>query len=201
MITLSYKNPWGYLVAAGIKDIENRTWKLPEKHKGQRVLIHVSAKPVPMKHESDVFTYAQWWQGLTLDQRILMQSNSLVNGAIIGSVEFVDCVINHPSIWAEHWVTKPWHNGVRGGTHDVQCHNWVLANPVLFAKPITNVKGKLSFWDYPIELCHICGQPTEFICKVCERPYCENHQANFNQFTQIDYNCCSDCADSKKLGE
>jgi len=31
---------------------------------------------------------------------------------------------------------------------EVNDYNWVLANPVRFAKPITNVKGKLSFWEY-----------------------------------------------------
>ena len=70
--------------------------------------------------------------------------------AIIGSVEIVDCVINHPSIWAEKWVTKKWHNGVWGGTFDLQLYNWVLSNPILFDKPILNVKGKLGFWDYDL---------------------------------------------------
>lgn len=55
-------------------------------------------------------------------------------GCIIGSVEIVDCVQNHPSIWAEKGV-----------------YNWVLANPVLFNKPIENVKGKLSFWDFDLK--------------------------------------------------
>lgn len=27
-------------------------------------------------------------------------------------------------------------------------YNWVLANPVLYDKPILNVKGKLSFWEF-----------------------------------------------------
>lgn len=52
-------------------------------------------------------------------------------GAIIGSVEIVDCVQSHPSIWAEKGA---W--------------NWVLENPVMFPNPITGVKGKLSFWNY-----------------------------------------------------
>ena len=98
MKAITIKNPWAYLVAAGIKDIENRTW--PTKYRG-RVLIHASAKPVPMKHEADVFTYTQWWNGLTLDQRILMQSNTLANSAIIGSVEIVGYTLNHESVWAE----------------------------------------------------------------------------------------------------
>lgn len=55
--------------------------------------------------------------------------------AIIGSVEIVDCVQNHPSLWAEKGV---W--------------NWVLSNPIMFPEPIADVKGKLSFWDYDGEL-------------------------------------------------
>jgi hypothetical protein len=31
--------------------------------------------------------------------------------------------------------------------------NWVLANPVLYEKPILNVKGKLSFWEYKEKTC------------------------------------------------
>ena len=46
MKVLSIKQPWAYLIASGIKDIENRTWKCPEKYIGKRVLIHASAKPV-----------------------------------------------------------------------------------------------------------------------------------------------------------
>ena len=196
MKTLSYKNPWGYLVAAGIKDIENRTWKLPEKHKGKRVLIHVSAKPV--KNFPNPLSVEQW-NSLSPDQKILLRSNTLPNSAIIGSVEIVDCVQDHPSIWAEHTVINKYIDGNLESSKFT--YNWVLANPVLFAKPILNVKGKLSFWDYPIELCHICGQPTELICRDCDKPYCDNHKAIYDQFNQIDFDCCSECADSKKWGE
>lgn len=77
----------------------------------------------------------------------------------------------------------------------------VLANPVLFAKPILNVKGKLSFWEYPMELCHVCGQPTELICQICDKPFCDNHSAIYDQFNQIDYDCCFECAEAKKWGE
>ena len=44
MKAISVKQPWAYLLCAGIKPIENRTWELPEKYKGKRVLIHASAK-------------------------------------------------------------------------------------------------------------------------------------------------------------
>ena len=66
-----------------------------------------------------------------LGQSEIICGNGYVNSAIIGSVEIVDCVVDYSSIWAEKGV-----------------YNWVLANPILYSKPIENVKGKLSFWDY-----------------------------------------------------
>jgi hypothetical protein len=54
--------------------------------------------------------------------------------AIIGLVEVADCIQNSPSPWAEEGL---WH--------------WVLKNPVMFEKPIRNIKGNLSLWGFPIE--------------------------------------------------
>ena len=66
----------------------------------------------------------------------------LNSGCIIGSVEIVDCVINHSSIWAENT------NIMRG---DKPVYNWVLADPIKFPEPIP-ARGKLSFWEYEGEL-------------------------------------------------
>lgn len=40
--------------------------------------------------------------------------------------------------------------GVEKGAYYPIVWNLVLANPVLFDKPILNVKGKLSFWDFEL---------------------------------------------------
>jgi len=99
MKTLSVKQPWAYLLCAGVKDIENRTWKLPEKYKGERILIHASAAKMKSLQKM-----------LTLEQKAIVDKKLgyeydwdkvFAKSAIIGSVRFVDCVINHPSIWAE----------------------------------------------------------------------------------------------------
>lgn len=72
-------------------------------------------------------------------------------------------------------------------------YNWVLANAVLYDKPVLNVKGKLSFWDW--NGCHICHKETDpdFICRSCEQIVCEDHKIKFNQFTQVDYTLCQNC--------
>lgn len=125
MKAITIKQPWASLIVSGLKDIENRSWKT--NFRG-RVLIH-AGKAVSKNG----------WREMNQRQIDVAAStkmmgaifNELPFGAIIGSVEIVDCVQNHPSIWAEKGA---W--------------NWVLANPVMFPEPITGVKGKLSFWDY-----------------------------------------------------
>lgn len=122
MKALTIKQPWASFIAHGIKDVENRTWKTNFRGK---VLIHAAKKPVDAS--DDIFSLEQF----KVIENNIHAFDEHTNGAIIGEVDIVDCVQNHPSIWAEKGV-----------------FNWVLANAVLYDKPIFNVKGKLSFWEF-----------------------------------------------------
>lgn len=147
---LSVRQPWSFLICAGFKDIENRTWKLPEKMKGKRVLIHASAKP-----DYDIINTDNNQIYEVLEKKELLFVDDIdaycAVGAIIGSVEIVDCVINHLSIWAEK------SEGVLVGNKffykegQKPIYNWVLKNPVLFEEPILNVKGRLGFFKPKID--------------------------------------------------
>ena len=138
MKTITVKQPWAWLIIEGVKDIENRTW--PTKFRG-RVLIHAAAKP---------WTWQALLKYLTPDMKLVFDEGGashtwldcLTKGEIIGSVEIIDCVINHQSIWAEKT------NIMRG---DKPIYNWVLANPIKFTEPIPT-KGKLSFWEFDEKL-------------------------------------------------
>ena len=129
MKAITIKQPWASLIATGLKDIENRSWKT--NYRG-RVLIHAAASPV--KEGLAALNNKQLFE-LMKRENWETEFENLPNGAIVGSVEIVDCVQNHPSKWAQEGF---WH--------------WVLANPVLFPEPITGVKGKLSFWEYDGDL-------------------------------------------------
>ena len=165
MKAITIKQPWASLIVHGIKDIENRSWST--KFRG-RVLIHATAKGEKRS----------WGSLSDIQSSKLLQSGSSLNktsfsnlptGSIIGSIEIVDCIMNHPSVWADKGV-----------------YNWVLANPILFPEPIP-VKGKLSFWEYDriqepesdgyhkICMCRICVDEKDqitsmgdyFVCRYC----------------------------------
>lgn len=154
MKAISIKQPWAHLIAAGIKDIENRTWKCPEKYIGKRVLIHASKT----QYETPMYLLTdEQYDSIKQEKRIEI-NNSLEYGCIIGSIEIVDCVVNHTSIWAEK--TKlPTVGDVLEDIHflgkvqnpDSIIYNWVLANPILFDEPILGIKGKLGFWEYEFD--------------------------------------------------
>lgn len=138
MKAISVKQPWATLIIDGVKDIENRTWECPQRYIGQRVLIHTGKSPIKYNTSFDLFTKEQQ---LIIPKYLIQQIyyHAYVLGAIIGSVEIVDCVINHDSIWAEK------------SSDSEPIYNWVLNNPIKFKEPIS-CKGALSFWEFNGEL-------------------------------------------------
>ena len=95
MKAITVKQPWASLIVHGIKDIENRTWRI--NFRG-RVLIHAAGSR-GKKFKIDL-TDDQMKFAFPVIAKECMFGN-FPFGAIIGSVEIMDCVVNHPSIWAE----------------------------------------------------------------------------------------------------
>lgn len=149
MKTLSIKQPWASLIAHGIKDVENRTWKT--NYRG-RIYIHASGKPsfdsLPMgltqAHINEVLKYNhRKYDPLFHDKGLVLASKERwIYSAIIGEVDIIDCVLDHSSLWAERG------DDLSLAMGEKPIYNWVLGNPVLYDKPILNVKGKLSLWEY-----------------------------------------------------
>ena len=193
MEVLTVKQPFAQLICEGVKNIENRTWKT--NFRG-RVLIHTSAKYNSFFLD-EAFTKQQLDDMLAHNTEIYWCGHKewgakYDTSAIIGSVEIVDCVRNHPSVWAEKSPENlnsfcenkgcsefiKWDFGgpscfsckLVGESYNIdtipkECPfkdearlymkpvwNWVLANPIMFRTPIINVKGKLSFWDFPLAI-------------------------------------------------
>lgn len=151
MKTLSIKNPWAWLIAKGIKPVENRSWKT--NFRG-RIYIHASKKWDGSKVNPCLTLSNEQWHSLnrnTQDQ--LQEKKDILSGAIIGEVSIVDCVKNYPSIWSV----------------DNQ-YQWVLENPFMYDNPLRNVKGKLSFWDF---------SDRDFVKNKYLNAYCINEGSDF----------------------
>jgi len=148
MKALSIRNPWAWLIAKGLIDIENRTWKTNYRGK---LLIHAPKKWADgWRNISNMFSEDQWQSLSDLNKYKLVAQTQMYMGAIIGEVYIVNCVKNHDSIWA---LEGQW--------------NWVLRNPKLYEKPILNVKGKLSLWEH--------GESKgNFFCYRCLKEYGDN---------------------------
>ncbi len=129
MKTLSFQQPWASLIAAGIKDVENRSWNTEFRGK---FLIHASSKRVTKSFE---FELPIEWTTEILNHEAygnIPDIRELPTSAIIGYVELEDVVENADSVWA-----------APGQLH------WKLKNAYMFDEPITGVNGKLHFFDYP----------------------------------------------------
>lgn len=92
---LSVQQPWAWLLCAGFKDVENRTWRTP--YRGA-LYIHAGKTPDIHAHEF----VANQFPEIALPPLI-----DLHTGGIVGRVNLTGCVTGDPSRWARpcawHW--------------------------------------------------------------------------------------------------
>ena len=166
MKTLSIRQPFASLICRGIKTIENRSWDTTYRGK---LLIHASGKPLAwpafdyLPHDfikgyhkyygasantmpKEYASFIKWIEELNdfyhLENKAFNQPQDIKDRtkkygfalpvqAIMGEAELVDIVKNSKEVFA-----------IPGNYH------WVMANPILYEKPILNVMGKLKLWEY-----------------------------------------------------
>ena len=138
---ISIRQPWAWLICKGIKDIENRGWKIGSQQPPRfssmvgdivlpcRVYIHASKVP---EQNWDVEDFIH--ERLSVQQEIeyLKMGQNLALGSIIGEVTITDCVTESKS---------PWFVGKYG---------FVSSDPVLYDKPIP-CRGQLGFFKPGLE--------------------------------------------------
>ncbi|WP_199194816.1 hypothetical protein [Phyllobacterium phragmitis] len=125
-LALSVIQPWGHAIVHDWKDIENRS--KPTSVRGP-VCIHAS-RFVKRTFNGEANAYLQTVAGLDVPQ---FAFDDLTFGAIIGTVEIVDCVTSSPSRWFF-------------GTY-----GYVLRNARSLEEPIP-LKGALGFFDWRARL-------------------------------------------------
>ena len=90
MKALSIRQPWAWLIINGIKDIENRDWKTG--YRGN-LIIHASKMWDQEGYDFLQKKFTDW------KTDFLPEKEDYDRGCLIGAVEMVDCVEDHPSKW------------------------------------------------------------------------------------------------------
>ena len=91
MKALSIRQPWASLIMAGIKPVENRTWKT--NFRG-RIWIH-AGKRYDYDGEHWIMNNFKYDP---VTARVLTAARGL-RGGLLGTADLVDCVTEHPSEW------------------------------------------------------------------------------------------------------
>lgn len=149
MRALSVKQPWAWMIAHGIKTVENRRWMTSVRGP---VLIHASQTIDPV--------------GLTVasERHIEIPATELYLGGIVGIVDILRCVeIGDEPSWCGYyaWMTGPY------------CFILGGARPLAFYA----CRGKQRFFDvqYPLPLptpVRVVDQPLQIVIGAdegCER--------------------------------
>jgi hypothetical protein len=130
---ISIMQPWAYLVASGIKDIENREWDT--SYRGP-LLIHTGKKP-DVDYFCDDGSLSPYFErkfGLALAKIMPQRIQDYAYGALIGIADLVNSVTVDTLE-----VSNDWFRGTYG---------FVLANARPFVEPIP-YKGATSLFNVP----------------------------------------------------
>lgn len=117
MRAITIQQPWASAIIWGGKDIENRTWRT--KHRGP-LLIHAGSGRFRK------FDAHAWMRERFPD--LDLRGLDCLRGALLGTVDVVDCVRDSSSPWAFR-----------------DCWHWVLANPQPLVSPFA-CSGRLGLW-------------------------------------------------------
>ena len=91
MRALSILQPYAWLIVAGHKDIENRTWR--SGYKGP-MLVHAGKKYSRRDHDEYAEEFAE-------DAIVLPEFEDMCLGGVVGVATMTDCVLQHSSRWKD----------------------------------------------------------------------------------------------------
>ena len=133
-VAISVQQPWAYLIVNRFKDVENRTWNIPARYRGQEVLIHTgSSRLFNLADVRRILGEVKRSQGDTSSIRLRdLPSTGCETGGIVGKAKLLGAIRNSRSPWAED-LPDGWH--------------WLIgyAQPL----PFMPCKGRLSF--FPVD--------------------------------------------------
>ena len=130
MKCLSVQQPWASLICSGLKDVENRSWRVKEVP--GRILVH--AGKTQHKMEDIPIFYEVIFNNARING-ILPDFKEMPLGAIIGYADIIGFEEESDSIWS-------------GGNEHGAEWKWKIGKVGLFKEPIP-YKGSLGLFDVP----------------------------------------------------
>ena len=102
MKALSIQQPWAWLIVHGIKDIENRVWRLHRNFElPQRVYVHAGKKRQDLTSEGWLWIQERLDRDVIARIEVLGGLAKVAVGGIVGEVTIVRCVTESESRWFE----------------------------------------------------------------------------------------------------
>lgn len=160
MKVISLLQPWATMLVMGAKRIETRSWNT--KFRGD-ILIHASQK---MDYQQKNLCYESPFADF------LELYDELPLGKIIGKARIVDTIpsedlfiAGNTSVQVGSDVWKLNKQEYQLGDYSPRRYGWLLTDAVEFTNKLP-VKGQLSIWDFPKQICLGCGC-TDEDCRHC----------------------------------
>ena len=151
---VSVLQPWASLIVTGNKKLETRSWNT--KYRGT-LYIHASMKKPNIDKMDDNFTNQYLKLMLLGDGIQVPHFDQLPLGAIIGKVDLIETIksdkdtINRKQDFHYGSLFEYTPQELAFGDYSTNRFGWLLANPVMFDKPIP-AKGQLGIWNFDYKL-------------------------------------------------
>ena len=130
--------PYAYAIVAGLKGYETRPRRT---HIRGRVAVHAAKLDLWKSGILEAGIVPKIEKILSEHQRLGNRAAHLVYGAVIGTIEIVDCVP------VESLIGKLSERERLLGDYTPGRYAWILKNPVLFPCPIL-ARGKQGWWEW-----------------------------------------------------
>ena len=160
MYALTIRQPWAWAIMAGIKRVENRTWRTT--HRGPLVIHAGKHRPRPRKRD---------WDRLP-DGTPLPPVDDLAFGAVLGVVDLVDVVLaDDPAVDGDPFVDP-----------DPTGWCWILANPQPLPAPVpcsdSRMLWSIDYGEVLREARFLASEATDRRRKKRPRRACEHVTGN-----------------------
>lgn len=128
---ISIRQPWAALILLGLKDVENRSWPLPDAYVDVPILLHSSKAPIFDPQSINLEAHRRRMCILPCDARHVART-----GCILGFIVFTGCERNSGTPFSR-WCDKD------------ALYWWKIKTVTRLPQPIP-APGHLRFWTYDL---------------------------------------------------